>query len=45
MQYEMTASLDQRDNFLDGISRLDMYGTDAKCVEDKLPHLREYCVC
>ena len=45
MQYEMTASLDQMDNFFDGISRLDMYGTDAKCVEDKFPHLREYCVC
>lgn len=27
------------------ISRINMYGTQARCVENDLPHLRKYCYC
>jgi hypothetical protein len=45
MLYEMTARLNQRVDFFDGTSRLDMYGDDAKCVEKGFPHLRSFCAC
>ena len=30
---------------MDGISRLDMYGNQPACVQDKHPDLRKYCYC
>lgn len=27
------------------ISRVNMYGQQARCVENELPHLRKYCYC
>lgn len=27
------------------ISRINMYGNQARCVENKFPHLRKYCYC
>lgn len=27
------------------VSRVNMYGKQARCVEDKYPHLRKYCYC
>ncbi|KAF5295399.1 hypothetical protein FQA39_LY13060 [Lamprigera yunnana] len=30
---------------LSDISRINMYGRQAKCIENDLPHLRKYCYC
>lgn len=27
------------------ISRINMYGRQARCIEDEFPHLRKYCYC
>lgn len=27
------------------VSRINMYGSQARCVEQDLPHLRKYCYC
>lgn len=27
------------------ISRINKYGSQARCIEDDLPHLRKYCYC
>lgn len=27
------------------ISRINLYGTQARCIENDLPHLRKYCCC
>lgn len=36
---------DQFELLLGDISRINMYRSQAKCVEAQLPHLRKYCYC
>lgn len=27
------------------VSRINMYGRQARCIENEFPHLRKYCYC
>ena len=42
IQVNMTA-----DSYLvmDGVSRLDMYGNQPACIQDRYPDLRKFCYC
>lgn len=36
---------DKFDLKMSDISRINQYGSQARCIEDDLPHLRKYCYC
>lgn len=36
---------DEMEVRISDISRVNMYGSQAKCVERNFPHLRKYCYC
>ncbi|GJQ72864.1 hypothetical protein Trydic_g6837, partial [Trypoxylus dichotomus] len=37
--------LDRLDLKISDISRINKYGSQARCIEDNYPHLRKYCYC
>ena len=44
--FETTVTVRDKDITVDpDISRLNLYGNQPKCIQDKYPHLRKYCYC